>query len=440
MVQALTEVIFIGLPGPTHHYGGLSADNVASSRNRGLVSNPKLAAGQALSLARALGSLGLTAAILPPQLRPHLPLLAECFPLLSGADALIATAAKDAPQLLEAAASSSAMWSANAATVSPIVDNSDGKLHITAANLQTNRHRRIEAQDTHALLKAIFVGVPDTLVHPPLPAQQRDEGAANHMRLAPRHSACGLNVFVYGADGSRDDAPSARQDLAASKAIAAQHGITDALFIKQNPDIIKNGVFHNDVIAVGNENVLLVHERAYAGEGDIARIQQAYEKQHGQPLVMLQVKDDALSVTEAVHTYLFNSQIVSKPNGKMAIIAPQEVRELYEGKALKILENICADTSNPVDEVITLDLRQSMRNGGGPACLRLRVPMSGAQLEALQKTVNILAGESLLGALELIIGKFYPDELTAQQLADPALYYNCKAMREKMLALMGLAR
>ena len=436
-MESLSEIIFIGLPGPTHHYGGLSADNVASSRNRGLVSSPKLAARQALSLGRALSALGIRAGFLPPQQRPYLPMLAECFPQAKDAEALIAIAGKDAPQLLEAAASSSAMWSANAATVSPTVDNADGQLHLTTANLYTNRHRRIEAQDSYALLCSIFAQVPGSEIHAPLPASQRDEGAANHMRLAPRHSAEGLNVFVYGADGN-NDAPSARQDLSASEAIAQTHQMKHTLFIKQNPDIIRLGVFHNDVIAVSNENVLLVHERAYAGSGDIQRIESEYEKLTGEKLTTLLVTSDMLSVEEAVHTYLFNSQIVTKANGNMAIIAPTEVGELYDGKALKVLEAFRDDSDNPVDEIITLDLRQSMRNGGGPACLRLRVVVTASQLAALEESVNVLANDKLITNLDAIIDAYYPEELTAAQLADPALYYNCEAMRGMMLTLMGL--
>lgn len=432
LADKITEVIFIGMPGPTHHYGGLSADNVASSTNRGSASNPQLAALQAISLARRLRELGLVPAILPPQLRPHLPLLAERFTDVSG-DALIVKAAKEAPELLESASSSSAMWSANAATVSPIADNKDGKLHLTTANLHTNLHRRIEAQDTHALLCAIFAPIPKTIMHPPLPDAQRDEGAANHMRLAPRHFAQGLNVFVYSKAG--------RQSLEACQAIASAHGLMPeaTLFIEQNPKVIEAGVFHNDVIAVSNEHVLLVHEDAYAGgREDIARIGVAYKQVSGHNLTTLIIERNELSVQEAVQTYFFNSQILTKFAGNMAVIAPKEVQELFGGKAMRLFEKIARDSGNPIDEIITLDLRQSMRNGGGPACLRLRVAMNSAQLTALHENSNVLADEPLLAALETLVKKHYREELYTADVADPALYHECKAMREELLALMRL--
>ncbi len=269
------EVIFVGLPGPTHHYGGLSADNVAAVSNRGSISNPRQAALQALDLVRLLLSLGIEAAILPPQLRPHMGLLHQHFQ--GDDDAVIQQAAKNAPELLEKASSASAMWTANAATVAPAIDCADGKLHITTANLHTNLHRRIEAEATYHTLQAIFKTAPGCEVHPPLFAKLPDEGAANHMRLSPSHADTGLHVFAY-SDGD------GRQDLAASQAIAAQHHLSaaQALFVKQNPEVIRQGVFHNDVIAVSNEYVLLAHEKAYADKDALARIAQAYRALHGQ--------------------------------------------------------------------------------------------------------------------------------------------------------------
>lgn len=438
----ITEVIFIGMPGPTHHYGGLSGDNVASSANRGSVSNPRLAAQQALALARRLRGLGLTVGLFPPQLRPHLPLLAERFPIQEPTpERLINLAASEAPALLEAACSSSAMWSANAATVTAAPENTDQGLHLTPANLFTNQHRRIEASDTHALLSAIFANVPGATVHAPLVDLLRDEGAANHMRLTPSHGERGLNVFVYGTDGSEDDPATARQTLTACEVIAMQHGVPAAcsLFIRQNPDVIRKGVFHNDVIAVANESVLLAHEEAFAGgQADIAQMQKSYFALTGVEFTPIIIRKGDLSVEEAVQCYFFNSQLVTKPSGAMAVIAPLEVSELFGGKAEKLLARIAADPANPIDEIITLDLRQSMRNGGGPACLRLRVPMSPLQVEALRAQVNVLVDDELLEKTGAIIERFYPESLTAGELADPAHYHHCRAMRAELLALMRL--
>jgi len=441
VTEPLQEVIFVGIPGPTHHYSGLSPDNVASNLNRGTVSNPRQAALQALDLIRLLQSLGVIAAVLPPQLRPHMPLLRQHF---SGSDEeVIKQAAFSAPVLLAQAASTSSMWTANAATVSPVTDCADGKLHITTANLFTNLHRRIEAEDTYRVLQAIFAGAPDCVVHYPLSAAAGacDEGAANHMRFSPNASAQGLEVFVYGADGSARDPESARQTLSASKALQRQHHIPEnaALFMRQNPIVIDEGVFHNDVIAVSHENLLLVHERAYDnGRYDIARISEAYSALHpGHELRVIGIEEDDLSLEEAVHTYLFNSQIVTRPDGGMALIAPIETGLLYEGKAARLLERIRDDTSNPIDAIYPIDLRQSMRNGGGPACLRLRVPMTSAQLAAVSSSVRVVADDIMLAALEKIIRTYYPEQLMPQDLGDISHYYKC---REALAAFSDVMR
>lgn len=440
--NSIQEVIFVGLPGPTHHYGGLSGDNVAATSNRGSQSAPKEAALQALELVRLLRGLGLRVGVLPPQLRPHMPLLRQHFE--GEDDRVIRQAALEAPGLLEKASSSSAMWVANAATVAPSCDTADSKLHLTVANLFSNLHRRIEAEDTFRVLAGIFAKVPGCVVHPPLSAAagMHDEGAANHMRFAPAHGAKGLHVFVYGADGSRRDPQSARQTLSASRAVAQQHALPGraALFIRQNPAVIQQGVFHNDVIAVSHLNVLLAHAEAFEdGLRAVDEIVRAYTSLHPtQSLCPIVIEDDELTVEEAVHTYFFNSQIVSGPEG-MVLIAPKETELLYDGKALALMQRICADPGNPIREVRTVDLRQSMRNGGGPACLRLRVPMNGAQVEALGKHTGVLADDDIIEELAGIIHAHYPDTLTPQALANPLLLAACRRALEGFSDVMKVA-
>lgn len=432
VAEQIKEVIFVGLPGPTHHYGGLSPDNVASSHNRGSLSKPRQAALQALELVRLLLTLAVPAAILPPQLRPHLPLLRQHY---KGSDEeVIAQAAEKSPELLEKASSASAMWTANAATIAPRIDTADGKLHITTANLFTNLHRRIEAEDTHRVLKAIFKDVPNCALHPPFSAAAGmcDEGAANHMRLSPTHGEKGLHVFVYGEGGT------ARQSLSASQAVKSQHCIPDsqALFMRQNPIVIGEGVFHNDVIATSNEHVLLAHALAY--EDSSGRIGEAYSALHGKNPTMIIIPEEELSVEEAVHTFFFNSQIVTRADGAMAVIAPLETQLLYDGKAARLLERICRDAANAIDETHYIDLRQSMRNGGGPACLRLRVPMTLAQLGALKMGSNVLANEGLLSKLTRAIETHYPETLSPEELGNPDLYHRCRKLLAELSSLMRL--
>ena len=432
LANKITEVIFLGLPGSTHNYGGLSGDNVASGKNRGSLAHPKLAAKQVLGLARLLLSLGLRVAFLPPQLRPHMGELRKHF---SGSDEEVFAQTLEQPPLLEAVSSSAAMWVANAATVT----YSNDQLHLTVANLHTNLHRRIEAQDSYQTLQKIFTHIPRAHVHAPLPEDQRDEGAANHMRLAPNHSEVALDVFVYGTDGSAHDPVTARQTLSASEAIIHQHALSnkEAIIIKQSASAIRSGVFHNDVIAVSNESFLLVHEDAYAlGTADIDYIQRSYQALTQQPLFVRIITNAELTLEEAVHTYFFNSQIITLPDGGMAMIAPEEVRELYDGKGMKLMQAMVDDPKNPITSVHIVDLRQSMKNGGGPACLRLRVPMDVEQLSALEKHSSVLMDESRIVQLEQAIEDIYPDDLYVSDI-NYALYQRCQKALQAIEHCLG---
>lgn len=441
--EAVKEVIFVGLPGLTHHYGGMAAGNVASQVNAGDVSHPRDAAQQALALMEALRGLGQEVAVLPPQLRPCVPVL-RVLGFAGTPDEVIAQAMRDEPALLGRVSSSAAMWTANAATVTAAQDSQSGRLQLTPANLTTHFHRSIEARATHHVLSQIFRS-DEVVCHAPLPSQHdyADEGAANHLRLALSHGGQGLNVFVYGrGDGALLPRKyPARQSLAACRAIARRHRVAPAhaLFVQQNPRAIDAGVFHNDVISVANEFLLLTHEQAFAGgKQDIERIREACATLHsGAMLCVVEVLESDLSIEEAVQTYFFNSQIVTLPEGGMAIIAPQEVKN--HARAHALMDRLIADVDNPLRRVMYLDLRQSMKNGGGPACLRLRVPMALPLIRQLATTTRTIIDDNLLGELHGWVRKHYRETLTVRDIADPALYHECQAALGELEAILRLS-
>ncbi len=248
----LVEINFDGIIGPSHNYAGLSPGNLAATRNRGQASRPRAAALEGIAKMRANLRLGLAQGILLPHARPDRRWLAD-----------LAIEYEDCPSHLQAQAlSASAMWAANAATVSPAPDTADGRCHLTVANLLTMPHRSHEWPETLAQLRLAFAH-PDFVVHRPIPAPFGDEGAANHMRLAPSHGARGVEIFVYGVSGGPFPA---RQHLEASSAIIRRHGIDGALgfLVRQSDEAIAAGAFHNDVVAVANGRVLFAHEQAFA--------------------------------------------------------------------------------------------------------------------------------------------------------------------------------
>lgn len=407
------EINFDGLVGPTHNFAALSLGNVASARHGGQPSSPREAALEGLEKMRTLLRLGLRQGFLPPLRRPASHVLAR-LGYKGTQREMLADVAKHDPELLARLSSASAMWTANAATVIAAPDSADGRVHLIAANLSTMFHRAIEHEETAANLARIFADERHFAVHPALPlgAHLGDEGAANHMRLAPSHGERGVNIFVYGAEtGGRFPA---RQAERASRAVARIGGVADdaALFIRQASRAVQAGAFHNDVVAVANENVLLCHADAFeGGAADEARMRAALPGLH-----VLRV--DGLSLEEAVQTYLFNSQLVTLPGDEgMALILPVEVRE--HNRAWGEVEAILA-ADNPVTRAIVVDVRGSMKNGGGPACLRLRVPVSRAALAGINPA--FLLDEAKIDALARLVETHWPERISPADLADPALW------------------
>lgn len=440
------EVNFDGLVGPTHNYAGLSRGNVASMSHRGHSANPRAAALQGLAKMRLLHDLGVPQAVLPPHARPAIDVLRRLG--FAGADAtVLAAAAKLAPRLLVACSSASNMWVANAATVTASSDTSDGRVHFTPANLLAKLHRSIEPPQTTRTLRAIFHDRRKFVIHDPLhaAAQLGDEGAANHTRLAPTHASCGLHLFVHGHTALPSSTSSrrprrfdSRQALEAGQAIVRRHGIAadQVLHAQQNPSAIDAGVFHNDVICVGNENLLLCHEQAFVSATAVfSYLERRWAEQATDiPLHLIRVPRRRVTLRAAVGTYLFNSQIVTLPQGGMAMIAPAECEEATGVR--DFLEQLIEDANTPLCGVHFLDLRESMRNGGGPACLRLRVVLTDDELNAIAPGVRFTA--ALHERLCAWVQRHYRERLSERDLADPALLEESRRALDELTKLLGL--
>ncbi|MFC0398883.1 N-succinylarginine dihydrolase [Paraburkholderia rhizosphaerae] len=435
-----TEANFDGLVGPTHNYAGLSFGNVASLSNEKSVANPKAAAKQGLRKMKQLADLGFRQGVLPPQERPSLRLLRELG--FSGADAnLIAKVAKEAPELLAAASSASAMWTANAATVSPSADTEDARVHFTPANLCSKLHRAIEHESTRRTLRTIFADESRFAVHEALPGTPAlgDEGAANHTRFCSAYGERGVEFFVYGrSEYRRGPEPKrypARQTFEASRAVAQRHGLADGttVFAQQNPDVIDAGVFHNDVIAVGNATTLFCHQLAFAGQSAVYDELRAKLAARNAAFDVIEVPDARVSVADAVTSYLFNSQLLMRADGTQVLVVPQECRE--NERVAQYLDDLVS-ASGPIGEVKVFDLRESMKNGGGPACLRLRVVLTDAEREAVAPGVWI--DDRLFGLLDTWIDTHYRDRLAPADLADSQLLNESRTALDELTQILRI--
>lgn len=411
----LTEINFDGIVGPSHNYAGLSLGNLASAKNAGNVARPRNAALQGLAKMRANLERGLPQGFFMPQLRPSEAWLSRLGSSMAQADAA----------LRYGAMSASSMWAANAATVSPGPDTADGRCHLTAANLVTMPHRSHEWHETLAQLRLAFADTDHFAVHAPVPPPFGDEGAANHMRLCPSHGEAGIEVFVYGKTGGPFPA---RQHREASGAVARLHGLDPArtIFAQQSEEAIAAGAFHNDVVAVANERVLFTHELAFAERDSFYADLRAKLPE----VEIVEVPANAVSLADAIISYLFNAQLVTLPGGEMALVLPGEARDtpsVWNWLQAHIAGN------GPIRHLLVHDLRESMANGGGPACLRLRVVADPATVDP-----RFIATADKLDRIEALVRARWPEEIAPDDLARPALWDTVIAARAALLAELKL--
>jgi len=412
--MAFVEINFDGLVGPSHNYAGLSLGNLAATASAGNSAFPREAALQGVAKMRHNLGLGLVQGVLPPHRRPNRDWLAG-----------LGTTVEEAGDLRAPAFSASSMWAANAATVSPAPDTTDGRCHLTIANLRTMAHRSHEWPETLAQLRLAFGDNAHFEVHEPVPATFGDEGAANHMRLCPGHGKAGVEVFVYGVTGGPFPA---RQHLEASRAIARLNRLDPArtLFVQQSEEAIAAGAFHNDVVAVANEHVLFTHERAFADKADYY----AALKRLLPEAEIVEVPASLVSLADAVKSYLFNAQLVTLPEGGMALILPGEAKATPA--VWTWLEAMVAG-NGPIRRLCLVDVRQSMANGGGPACLRLRVVADPSTVDP-----RFLVDEARLDRIAAIIEAWWPEKIAPADLADPDLWGRVAAARSALLSALDL--
>lgn len=413
--MSTVEINFDGIIGPSHNYAGLSLGNLASASNAGDTSFPRAAALQGLAKMRHNLALGLAQGFLLPLPRPNAAFLSAI-----GADG------SEDRRLLAAAWSASSMWTANAATVSPAADTADGRCHLTAANLVTMAHRSHEWPDTVRQLRLAFASEDHFAVHDAVPSCFGDEGAANHMRMCAAHGEPGIELFVYGKSGG---AFPARQHEQASRAVARLHGLDPArcLFIEQNSEAIAAGAFHNDVVAVANERVLFTHELAFADpQGTYAAIRAALPEAE-----IVVVPAAAVSLADAIKSYLFNAQLLTLPAGEMALVIPLEAWE--HPRVRRWLDEMLAG-NGPIRRVLPVNVRQSMANGGGPACLRLRVVADPAHVDP-----RFMLDEAKAERIENVIAAYWPEAIAPAQLGDPVLAGQVTTARAALLDALDLS-
>lgn len=412
----LQEINFDGIIGPSHNYAGLSLGNIASSSNAGEASYPREAALQGIAKMRHNIALGLAQGFFMPLDRPNIGWL----------NALGTTVNQAESHIRAAAYSASSMWAANAATISPAPDSEDGKCHMTVANLQTMPHRSHEWPGTLAQLQLAFANQDHFAVHGPVPSPFGDEGAANHMRLCASHEEAGVEIFIYGKSGGPFPA---RQHLEASKAVARRHGMTEerVILAQQSDKAIAAGAFHNDVVAVANEQVLFAHEDAFEHRKEFyAEVKRKFPQAE-----IITVPADKVSLADAIKSYLFNAQLVTLPdNSGMALILPTEAKDTES--VWSYLQELVAG-NGAIRKLCPVNVRQSMANGGGPACLRLRVVTDPELADQ-----RFIATPQKLDTIAKVVEQYWPETIKPDQLTDADLLGKIQDARRTLLQTCAL--
>lgn len=192
-------------------------------------------------------------------------------------------------------------------------------------------------------------------------------------------------------------------------------------------------MFHNDVISVGNGEVLFYHEDAFLETDTVLGQLQAKLASKGGNFQAIRVPRAEVTVEDAVRSYLFNSQLLSRNDGSMLLVVPEECRN--NERVWSYLGQLTSQ-GGPVKEVKVFDLKQSMQNGGGPACLRLRVALKDNELAAVNPGVIMTA--PLYDTLVQWVDKHYRDRLSEADLADPQLLDECRTALDELTQILKL--
>ena len=436
----MSEINFDGLIGPTHNYSGLSDGNIASKKNFFSVSNPKEAALQGLKKAKILINAGLNQGLFLPHERPFIPGLKK-LGFSGDNETILKSAYEYSKVLLSNFSSASSMWAANAATISPSPDTKDGKVHITPANLNTMFHRSLESDFTYTQCKLIFS---DTcfVVHKPALSISGygDEGAANHLRISKTHEDKGFEIFVFGESGFKEEAFAEyqktsfikRQALEVSKSVAFSHKLdrNNVFYLQQHPRAIDKGSFHNDIVSLSNENIFIAHEKAFVNRDVLNHVLEHLELEV-KNFNYIEIPDKEIPLDDIISSYLLNSQLFTNGEGEMQLILPAEVQN-YEN-CMQWLDKLKQTSDVKLFDFV--NIKQSMMNGGGPACLRLKVILNEDEIKKVNK--NFILNNKRLELIEDLIEREYRDVLYPDDLKDPSLLEESRRVLDELTQIFG---
>jgi succinylarginine dihydrolase len=91
--------------------------------------------------------------------------------------------------------------------------------------------------------------------------------------------------------------------------------------------------------------------------------------------------------------------------------------------------------NGPIRRVIPVDVRQSMANGGGPACLRLRVVADPATIDP-----RFLVDDAKLDWVADVVRRHWPEQIHHDDLQSAALIGDVEGARAALLEALDLGQ
>ena len=252
--------------------------------------------------------------------------------------------------------------------------------------------------------------------------------------MSAQHLKPGFQIFVFGStafDAHHDII--ARQAEEISQAVSTQHQLDPdrVLFLKQNEQAINSGSFHNDIVSLANEEVFIFHQEAFADRVELERVLH-HMKDHVKGFHPIEILSEDISLDDLVSSYLLNSQLITVKNNEMMMLLPEEVQN--HPNCMRWLDEI--KSSSPVKHIEFVDIRQSMMNGGGPACLRFKTVVNNDEFDKINK--KFLLSPKKLMDLRALVSKHYRDQLNPEDLLDIKLMQESYTFLDELTQLLDL--
>lgn len=187
------------------------------------------------------------------------------------------------------------------------------------------------------------------------------------------------------------------------------------------------------MVCVGALETLFFHELAFEDTaGTKAAIRAAADGLFEPQFVEVSAAD--LPLADAISSYLFNSMLVQIPGeDRLTLICPTETRDNPRSHA--VAQGLAA-SNGPIGSVRYVDVRQSMRNGGGPACLRLRVVLTEEEQAATNPAMRLT--DALHARLSTWANRWYREALRPADLADPQLLAESRGALDELCGILDL--